>query len=163
MGDNPFLPVLITGTTYRVRKTTPSIQAPSSQPEMAQPSSSKSLAEQSERLLQQTARIFPNKPYTPGITKVFDNIPGGKGADVPEKPRKPDIKHEATKEGGTRAQQPGCQKQKNPRRAGGFEIASTRFTSPRDDLGESRLGARKVLHRGIQCQLLSSMEPPRTP
>ena len=122
-GENPFFPVWVTRTTYRVRKTNPSIRAPSCKPTMAQPSSSKSLAErslrllqqtarsgslaeQSAKLLQQTARIFPNKPYTPGITKVLKTVPAGKGIDVSEEPREPGIKLETTKEGGTRAEQP---------------------------------------------------------
>ena len=130
---------------------------------MARTGSSRSLAEQSERLLKQTARIFPNKPYTPGITKVLETVPRGKGTDVPEEPREQNIKLETTKEGGTRAEQPGRRKQKNPRKSGGFETTSTRCTSPRDGLGESRLGARQVVHRGVQCELLSSMGPPRTP
>ena len=119
-GDNPFIPVWTTRTSYRSREKAPRIQTPGSKPAMARPGSTKSMAEQSERLLQQTARIFPNVPYTPpGITKVFNHFPGGQSTDVQETPRKPDIKQEATKEGGTRVQQPGCRKQKNPRRTGG--------------------------------------------
>ena len=81
-----------------------------------------------ERLLQQTARIFPSVPYNPPwTTKVFNHFPGGQSTDVPETPRKPDIKQEATKEAGTRMQQPGRRRQKNPRRTGGYQ---SRTTSP---------------------------------
>ena len=110
-GENPFIQVLTTRTSYLAREEAPRIRAPSSKPAMARPGSTKSMAEQSERLLQQTARIFPNVPYTPpGITKVFNNFPGGQSTDVPETPRKPDIKQEATKKAGTRMQQPGRRK-----------------------------------------------------
>ena len=135
-----------------------SIQIASSKPPMAGSSSTRSLAEQSERLLQQTSRIFPNVPYTPpGTTKVLHHFSRGQSTDMPKTPRKPDIKQETNKESDTRMQQPGRCKQKHPKRTTGYE---SRSTNTRDGLGESRLGARKVISRGIQCQLLTSMEPP---
>ena len=160
-GDNPFILVWITRTSYRAREKATCIRAPSSKPAMARPGSTKSMAQQLKRLLQQTARIFPNVPYNPpGTTKVFNHFPRGQSTDVPETPRKPDIKQEATKEAGTRMQQPGHRKQQNSTRKTGYE---SRTTNPQDGLGKSRHGARKVISREIQCQLLTSMEPPGTP
>ena len=123
-------PGWVTQTSYSVGKTHPSIQTPGRKPAMAQPSSSrslaersssllqqtarsKSLAEQSARLLQETARIFPNKPYSPGVTKVLETVPTRKSSDGTEKPREPGIKLQTTEEGGSRTE-PGRRNQKNP-------------------------------------------------
>ena len=157
-GDNPFVPVWTTRISYHTREEATCIQITCSKPPMAGSSHTQSLAEQSERLLQQTSRIFPDVPYfTSGPTPVFNHFPRGQSTDMPKTPRKLDIKQEADKEPGTRSQQPGRRKQTNPKRTTGYE---SRSTSPQDGLGESRLRVRKVVSRGIQCMLLTSMEPP---
>ena len=133
---------------------------------LQQTARSKSLAEQSAQLLMETAQIFPNKPFSPGVTKVLETVPPREKSDGTDEPRNPGIKHEITKEGGSRTE-PGRRKQKNPRKSGGFETSSTWCTSPRDKLGRKELRARPVVHRGVQCNLqtefLSAMGPPQTP
>ena len=134
------------------------IQATSNKQPMAGPSHTQSLEEQSEKLLKQNSRIFPDVSYaTSGPSPVFNHLPRGQSTDRPETPRKLDIKQETNKESGTRSQQPGRRKQTNPKRTSRYE---SRSTSPQDGLGESRLRARKVVSQGIQCMLLTSMEPP---
>ena len=86
-----------------------------------------------------------------GITKILSNLPRGQSTDVPEKPRKPDIKQEAIKESGTIMQQPGHKKQQNHKRTIGYK---SRSTNPRSYLGGfnascSRPWSRQG-HRGEQ-------------
>ena len=86
---------------------------------LQQTAKSKSLAEQSAQLLVETARIFPNKPFPTGVAKILETVPPREKPDGTDETRNPGTKHEATKEGGSRAE-PGRRKQKNPRKSGGF-------------------------------------------
>ena len=125
-GDNPFIPVWTTRISYRTQVEATCIQITRSKPPMAGSSHTQSLAEQSERLLQQTSRIFPDVPHsTSGPTPVFNHFPRGESTNMPKTPRKLDIKQKTNKESGTRSQQPGRRKQTNPKQATGYKSRRT--------------------------------------
>ena len=115
-----------------------------------------SLAEQTEQLLQQTSTIFPAlSNATSGPPPVFNHLSRGWSTGRQETPRKLDIKQETNKESSTRSKQHRRHKQTNPKRTNGYKSRSTS-----DDLGESGLGARNIVSRGVQCKQLTTTEPP---
>ena len=172
-GKNPFFPVKWKTTThYRVREKDQSLPRPSQEPRMVPPASprtlgerasslvlhsarSKLLAEQTTKLLNDTARIFQTPKPPARAARMFPTSQSAAGA--PTIPLPVSTKTSGTEHSGVKTEDPkdgqqksntGRRKQQFPRRTGGFnfEEKCTICASPR-----RTVGAR--VHRGIQCEL----------
>ena len=117
---------------------------------LLQSARSKLLAEQSAKLLDETAKIFPSSQSPTGVAPIFIPVSPGEKSGASNKTGNPGVKIETTEDGKPKSD-PGRRKQKFPRKSGSFETKCTMCTSTRHELGRRTVGAQA--HRGVQCNL----------